>query len=249
MSAVDSEGVRIAYRREGSGDTVLFLHGGASTHEEWLHQMSALAPSYDVLAWDCPGGGGSGDPGADWDLGDYARCVLGLADALGVATAHVVGLSFGGGLALEVFHQRPGFVRSLVLVSAYAGWAGSLTPDEVAARVDAGPPDPRDLVGPGAPQSLLDEMHRLELQARPTVAVAARAFAAADLRPVLPTIDVPTLVLAGREDRRCPLHVAETLRAGIPGSRLVVVDGAGHCLNLEVPERLTDELRAHLADQ
>ena len=74
----------------------------------------------------------------------------------------------------------------------------------------------------------------------------ARAFAAADLRDVLPRVDVPTLLLYGDRDVRAPSDVAHELHAGIPGSRLVFIPGAGHACNIDAPERFNSELRAFL---
>jgi pimeloyl-ACP methyl ester carboxylesterase len=251
---VDVDGVQVSYVRRGTGSPVLLLHGGMSTHAEWRHQLADLSVDHDVVAWDAPGCGDSSDPDPSWDLGGFARCALGLCDRLGIGAAHVAGLSFGGGLALEVYRQRPWFVQSLALLSAYAGWRGSLTPAEADARKEAvqaaGPStreDMRAYLGPDASDELADELLELEAQARPSFGVAGRAFAEADLRPSLAAIAVPALVMAGAEDRRCPPSIAEELHRRISGSRLLVLDGVGHCLNLEAPERVSAELRAHFA--
>jgi pimeloyl-ACP methyl ester carboxylesterase len=71
----------------------------------------------------------------------------------------------------------------------------------------------------------------------------ARSFAEADLRGVLPTIAVPTLLVYGSDDVRAPLDIAEGLRASIPGSSLVVIDGVGHVPNVEAPEAFDAEVR------
>jgi len=72
------------------------------------------------------------------------------------------------------------------------------------------------------------------------------AMAEADLRTVLPTIAVPTLLLHGAEDARSPLTVAEEMRAAIPSSSLVVLPEVGHQSNVETPERFNDAVRAFL---
>jgi len=74
----------------------------------------------------------------------------------------------------------------------------------------------------------------------------ARSLAEADLRDVLRDIDVPTLVIHGSEDVRAPREVAEALHAAIPGSKLIVMQGAGHMCNLEMPARFDAEIRAFL---
>ena len=72
------------------------------------------------------------------------------------------------------------------------------------------------------------------------------AFAEADLRDVLPTIDVPTLLLHGEKDARASVPVAEALHAAIPGSELVVLPGVGHYVNLAVPDVFDAEIRRFL---
>ena len=68
-------------------------------------------------------------------LGDYADCLAGFIDALGLGQPHVLGLSFGGGLALELYHRHPEIPKTLVLAGAYAGWAGSLPAEVVEQRL------------------------------------------------------------------------------------------------------------------
>lgn len=72
------------------------------------------------------------------------------------------------------------------------------------------------------------------------------AFAEADLRDMLPTIEVPTLLLYGEADQRSPLNVAENLHSRIPASKLVVIPGVGHDCSLEAPEIFNAEVRSFL---
>ena len=72
------------------------------------------------------------------------------------------------------------------------------------------------------------------------------AFASADLRAVLPAISVPTLLIYGAEDVRAPRGIAEALHTAIRGSRLILVPGAGHDVNLEAPQEYDAAVRAFL---
>ena len=98
----------MAYEQAGSGPAVVLLHGfvgdAAAT---WRHQIDALAAYYRVIAWDCPGMGASDDPPESFDMGDFADCLAGFVGQPGVQHAHLVGLSFGGTLALELAVRRP----------------------------------------------------------------------------------------------------------------------------------------------
>src|SRR5688572_33209166 len=136
VGRLEVRGGRLAYRRAGAGAPLLLLHGGWSDGRFWQPQLESLSDEFDVIAWDAPGCGGSSDPVGAMTIDDYAGAVADLVHALGLDSVHLCGLSFGGGLALAVYRYHPRIVRSLVLVSAYAGWKGSLPPEEVAARLD-----------------------------------------------------------------------------------------------------------------
>ncbi len=241
------------------GPPLLLLHGGVSDGREWRPQMARLAAEYDVVAWDAPGCGGSEDPPPEFRLPDFAAAAAGLVRALGLVRPHLLGISFGAGLALEVYRRHPALPRALVLASAYAGWAGSLPPGEVAARLAsaleqaARPPVEwarewlAGLLPSDVPRADAAELLRITLDARPAgMRAMALAFAEADLRDVLPRIAVPTLLLHGERDDRAPLSVAHELHATIPGSTLVVMSGVGHASNVEAPERFAEEVRAFL---
>ena len=172
----------------------------------------------------------------------------------------MLGLSFGSTLALELYRQNRALPRTLILASAYARWAGSLPPEVVEQRVRQTIPDldrpPPQVVArynsPGlltesAPPDLLEENAAIMSDFRSAgMKTMVRAIAEADLRTVLPDINVPTLLLYGDKDVRSPLKVAETLHAQIPTSKLVVMPGVGHLCNFEAPDRFNSEVRGFL---
>ncbi|MBW3575706.1 MAG: alpha/beta fold hydrolase, partial [Actinobacteria bacterium] len=135
MGTVSVGGRTIAYRRAGEGPPLVLLHGAWSDSREWRLQLEGLSDEFTVIAWDAPGCGGSADPSDPFPLPDYADAVAGFVGALGVERPHLAGLSFGAGLAIAVYGRHPSLPRSLVLASAYAGWAGSLPADVIADRV------------------------------------------------------------------------------------------------------------------
>ena len=256
---VEVAGRAIAYRRAGAGPPVMLLHAGWSDGRQWLGQLERLADAFDVIAWDAPGCGGSADPQPGVDLGGYADALAGLAGALGLRRPHLCGLSWGGALALEVVRRHPGLPRSLVLAGAYAGWAGSLAPQEVRARLDrvldeaSRPPEEWAaayidgfFAGP-VPDDVRDAQLRMVLDVRPSGLVPMiRAIAAADLRPALPGVHVPVLVIHGGRDIRSPPDVNRRLHAAIPGARLVVLPDVGHVVNMEAPAAFEGALRGFL---
>jgi pimeloyl-ACP methyl ester carboxylesterase len=253
------DGSRVAYRRAGSGPPLLLLHGAVSDSRVWRVELDAFATDFAVIAWDAPGCGESDDAPPAWRMPDYARCLARLLDALDVAPAHVVGHSWGSTLALELCLLRPDRVRSLVLVGGYAGWAGSLPAEEVDRRLqfamqaaDALPASFDPSTMPGLFSDVMPADRAAELATvmsdirAPGTRTMAQALAACDLRERLPSIGVPTLVLAGEHDVRSPLPVAEALVAGIPNSRLAVLPGLGHECYLESSETFERRVRQFL---
>ena len=238
----------------------MLLHGAFADGRQWIPQLDGLSDRFTVVAWDAPGCGGSFDPPEDFGLEGYADCLAAFVEALGLDRPHLGGLSFGSGLALEVFRRHPGLPRSLVLASAYAGWAGSLGREEAEARraeflrnadrpiEEVVPEFSATLFTDSVPAELVKETIELMTMATRPAGMRAmgNAFADADLRDLLPLVDIPTLLIWGSADQRSPVAVGEAMHTGIEGSKLVVLDGPGHVVNLEAPERFNDEVRSFL---
>src|SRR2546428_13653415 len=135
MDQIEVEGLRIAYQRAGKGPPLVLLHGFVGDSREWRRQIDDLSDEFTVVAWDAPGSGCSSDPPEAFRLADYADCLAAFIDALGLERVHAAGVSFGGALALELYHRHPTLPMSLVLASAYAGWTGSLPAETVEHRL------------------------------------------------------------------------------------------------------------------
>jgi len=260
VNQVEVGGLSIAYERAGSGPPLVLLPGYVGdARGTWHHQIDELSDEFTVVAWDTPGSGLSSDPPDPFRLPDYADCLAGFIEALSLERPHVAGLSFGGGLALELYRRHPTLPRSLVLASAYAGWAGSLPPQIVEERLQQVlqladlPPDrfvaavlPTMFSRSVSAQTLQEFGANISNFHPDGLRSMARAFAEADVRDVLGRIDVPTLLLYGDADVRAPLDVAEKLHAAIPASELVVMAGVGHVSSVEAGARFSTEMRTFL---
>ncbi len=126
MLRAEVGGLSVAYERVGDGPTVVLLHGFTHDSRAWQPQLQSLPDQFTLIAWDAPGAGHSPDPPETFGIGDWADCLAGFFDAVGVHSAHIVGLSWGGLLAQEFYRRHAARVRSLVLADTYAGWKGSL---------------------------------------------------------------------------------------------------------------------------
>jgi pimeloyl-ACP methyl ester carboxylesterase len=129
------DGVDVAVEAVGVGPPLVLLHGILCDSRVWRRQLDDLRHEFTVVAWDAPGCGGSADPPETWRLPEYADCLSALIAALDLVDPIVVGMSWGATLAITCQHRHPGVAAALVLVGAYAGWAGSLPPQVCAQRL------------------------------------------------------------------------------------------------------------------
>ena len=222
----------------------------------WRRQLEALDGEFTLIAWDAPGAGRSSDPPENFGMAGYADCLAGFINELGLDRPAVVGLSFGGALAIELARRHPTVARRLVLVSAYAGWAGSLPADvteqrlrQALALADLSPDEFVDTLLPtmfsaGTSQDVIDAFAASMRAFHPTGFRAMARASAEDLRDALPYVGVPTLLVHGDLDVRAPLAVAEHLHAAITGSNLVVLRGAGHVCNVEAADDFNTAVEA-----
>lgn len=259
MDTVEISGLRISYQRAGQGPPLVLLHGAYEDSRVWRQQLEGLSGEFTVIAWDAPGCGRSDDPPPDFSGRELGDALAGFLREVAPRKPHVLGLSWGSGVALELYRGHPNMAASLLLVSAYAGWAGSLPPEEVErryAQILAELDQPPEQFIPVWLPTLFTE------RADPAVVAETSAIMAdfhpagmramlsasghADYRDVLPTISVPTLLLYGAEDVRSPLAVAQEMLRRIPGSQLVVIPGVGHLVAAETPEAFNTEVRRFL---
>lgn len=245
----------IAVEVRGAGETLLFLHGIGGNSRNWEAQLAHFAPRYKAAAWDARGYGETG--GAVERFGQFADDAAAVISALG-SPAHVVGLSMGGRIALDLAARYPKHVKSLTLANTSAGSAETAAPEKIAAflalrlkpLVEEGlaPADIAETIvsgiegpniSPQAREALLDSHRRLHKDGYIAAMRAVTGFTAiADFA----TIAVPTLVLTASEDRVAPPAHARAMAGRIPGARFVQIEGCGHISNIEAPEAFNTAL-------
>lgn len=240
MAEVVVGGVRIAYRRRGSGAPLVLFHGAYEDSRVWAEEVQRLSPHVDVIAWDAPGCGASDDVPRRWRDSDWADAASGFLTALGLTTPAVAGFSLGSVIALLLARDHPTAAGSLVLVGAYAGWGGSLDPGALAQRIAAAQftidhpaadwaDDFLDSVFAAdvAPERRAHARSLLE-DWRPATTAALLDVMVQDLRPALPSIRTPTVVVRGADDARSPRSASLEICDLLPHARLVEIAGAGH---------------------
>ncbi len=264
---LETNGGRIAYDVEGAGEAVVLIHAGVADRRMWDDQVAALRDAYRVIRYDTRGFGETETDAVPFsNRADLAA----LLDHLGERSAHLVGLSRAGSIALDFSIESSDRVRSLVVaaggVSGYdpvddPGDEASPDWDEIEAWEAAGawqkladwetaywadgPGQPEGRVGPAIRDRVHDWIlsnYRAEkVEGQPQVLDPPAAGRLSELK-------APLLVMLGTLDDPGTQASMRHLAAAVPGARLEVFEGAAHMLNLEQPERFSSLLREFFAE-
>jgi pimeloyl-ACP methyl ester carboxylesterase len=256
MPVARADGADLFYEVSGSGPRLLFVNGSGVTLEDSGLITAALASRFEVLAYDHRGLGRSSEVAGGYTLVDCAADAVSVMDAAGWATTPVVGISFGGMVALELAVSHPDRVERLALLCTSAGGGGGssfplhelegLDPEARNARrrtlldsrfdqawLDSHPVD-RQLVmlmearAPGPDHPRRAGIHE-QLQARRTH----------DSWDRLPFITCPTFIGCGRYDGIAPVRNSEAMASRIGGAEFHVYEG-GHAFLAQAPQSFDD---------
>ncbi len=244
------------YEIHGDGPPLVLINGLGLDIGSWAPQIGPLSRHFRVLAFDSRGAGHSDAPETSHSTAQMAADTVALLDHMHLDRVHILGFSLGGLIAQELALSHPDRVKSLVLAST----AARLPPRarhviDVWRRMALARVDPelflREQLAWVFGERLLDEESRVSEVVRlmlsnpfppspPGFAGQAAACLAHDTRSRLGRIDVPTLVLVGRDDVLLTVAASEQLAAGIPGARLAVLDGGSHAFAAEIPDRFNE---------
>lgn len=284
-SNVGPSGLEIAYERFGDPQAppVLLIQGIAAQMIHWHEEFCAMLAGrgLHIIRFDNRDNGRSthltdapvpdlpavqaGDLSTvSYTLSDLAADTVGLLDALGMDSAHLVGISLGGYIAQTVAIEHPARVRSLIPISSTTGdlSVGQPKPETLKALFGGPRAETRDEVieqrvdaarAVGSPVFAFDEA---DVRARAARAYdrghdplgvargAVASVAAGDRTERLRSIDVPTLVIHGDADPMCDVSGGKAIAAAVPGAELVIIEGMGHGLPRELWPELTERISA-----
>jgi aminoacrylate hydrolase len=248
MPRLDAAGCDINFEVHGDGEPVMLLTGLSGNGSGWGSQIESFSRDFLTIVPDHPGAGLSGNPSEGFSISNHAAAMAELIRHLGCGPAHLVGSSTGGAIALVMALDHPDVVRSVALTSA---WARS---DDHFRHQFAVRKDVLETMGKRAyaeTTALFLFSPRFFRDSYPVVAgwvtsvadgasdpanMSARIdmILAHDCLDRLGSIEVPTLVLVGRDDVCTPPQLSEELAEHIPGAVLTVMDG-GHLIYKEAP--------------
>lgn len=247
MPKLDIGEVSLSYEIEGSGLPVVFISGLTMSLNGWAEQAGFFSSRYEVLRYDCRGQGQSDKPDMKYAPEVHAEDLNALLEKLGIARAHIIGLSNGGMIAQHLVLDYPAKVGALVLVdtSSHIGPLLRLTLNAWSKAVEVGGNALRfDLTTPlifserYVAQNLPNIDMMKEYSEKVNTDLAVRNLISGSMehnvRKRLGEIQAPTLILHGAKDILIPPKYAHVLNEGIAGSRLIIFEDCAHVPPYEV---------------
>ena len=252
MPKVRVNNIQLYYEVHGQGEPLVLIMGLGANTRGWDMQVPAFSREFQVVAFDNRGSGRSDKPATSYSMRLFAEDTAGLMDALGIASAHVYGVSMGGFIAQELALSYPQRVRTLVLGATSCGGrqAAAASPEQLTLMASLNTLGPEEAAERGLPLLYSDEFIAQKRQE-----LIQRSLAHADLRSPpeafgrqvqaavrhkaydrLPQIRCPTLIISGSEDKIVPAENSRILADRIPGAELVVLPKAGHGYPVECAE-------------
>lgn len=257
MARLNVGDTALYYERVGQGEPLLLIHGLGSSGRDWEYQVPFFSQDYEVIVCDVRGHGQSDKPPGPYSVPLFARDLAGLIEGLGLAPAHVVGISMGGMIGLQLVVDRPELVRSLVVVNSVPDmvvrtWRQRF---EVWQRLIVAPllgmGKVAEVLGqrlfPKVEQGELRELFRerwVENDPR-AYREAMKAIVGWTVAEHLGSIACPVLVVSGDEDYTPPETKAAYV-AKIPRGELVVIEDSRHGTPVDQPEAFNQAVAAFL---
>jgi pimeloyl-ACP methyl ester carboxylesterase len=245
-------GIQFHYETHGQGEPLVLIRGLGSNLDHWYPQVPDYSRHFQTVIFDNRGIGRSGISDGEFTIADMARDTVGLMDALGIARAHVMGLSMGGMIAQEVALRYPERVQGLVLACTHCGRGHSIPASDDILKLFAEYIQTGSLVAAvkahrclfsertlkHAPE-ILERYARVSARFPASPAIMKRQYLAVqghDTWERLPGVQAPTLAITGADDALIRPENSRILAERIPGARLAIIEGGGHQFLIECAE-------------
>lgn len=237
---------------------ILILHGWGSSSKNWIRVKEILASQgYKVFVPDLPGFGENPAPNKPWGVSDYVEWVNTFAEKNNLSRFFLLGHSFGGGVAVRFINLFPEKILGLILVAPALRREKTIKYYIVLILAKIGnlifSIPVFSFLRPLARKILYfvvgtRDYYKLELQKIVTMKETFKKIVSEDLLSYLPKIKTPTLIIWGKKDNATPVEIAYLINKDIEGSKLEIIEGGRHALNLEVPEVLAKKILEFLKE-
>ncbi len=245
----------IYYETHGKGAPLLMLHGLGSCGADWMRQIPYFSRHYQVITPDFAGHGKSTAETSHLTVHDIADDMVELLGALNIDSCHVVGLSFGSFVGLELALRKPNLASSLTLVGSSARVGDMNRPlaalyrflvrvcslDTIGAIISR-------LCFPQKKQTLERTVCKSHIACmnKNDFKYLFSDLMNFDVTKELSSIQCPTLIVAGKKDLLLPLHHSQKLHSLIPNSQLAVLEKCGHTIPMDSPSLFNPLLQTFL---
>jgi 3-oxoadipate enol-lactonase len=258
MPRILVNGIQLYYEEGGSGSPLVFIHGLGSSTRDWENQVPDFSRSHRVVAFDLRGHGRSDKPQGPYSMSMFSADTAALIKVLRLGAAHVVGISLGGGIALQLALDAPELVRTIVVVNSGPAMVGPSADakKEIESRVQIvqqkgmramGEVLSAQLFPKGEQEPLRKTFVQRWAENDPRAYVEAlRAMADWNVTGRLGSIHCPALIVSADQDYS-PVAAKEAYVKLIPAAELVVITDAHHATPLDQPKKFNAALSAFLA--
>lgn len=258
MPTISCNGINLYYEVNGQGQPLLFIHGLGSSTRDWESQVPEFSQSHQVITFDLRGHGQSDKPSGPYSIPLMAADTAALLKALGIQSAHVVGISLGGGVAIQLALDAPELVKTLVVVNSgpAMGTSAADARKEIEGRVALVQQYGMRAMGEALGPRLFPKPEHASLRQTfverwaendPRAYVDA-LLALADWNVIdqIKSIRCPTLVIAADQDYT-PVALKEAYIKLMPDARLIVIPDSRHATPIERPQQFNETLKQFLA--
>jgi len=257
---IDADGCLLNVSVEGrdGGPTLMLSNPLGTTLGVWEPQMAALTRFFRVIRYDRRGHGKSGTPPGPYSIEDFGKDALAILDDLNIAHTHWCGLSIGGAVGQWLAANAPDRIDRLVLADTTCHVPD---PAPLQARIKTVTDKGLEAIADETmarwfteefrdrePQAVNRIRAMLTSNSIAGYAASCAALSGLDLREALSRIKARTLVIGGRYDTSSPLQMAATIRAGIAGASMTILDAA-HLSNIEAPYGFNEALTGFLTQR
>lgn len=233
MMFLNINGIKVNYKKQGSGKKVVLLHGWGGCADSFLPVFNYLSQKFEVYAIDFPGFGESDLPPEPWDITDYNNMLRKFFDLLQIDKAMIIGHSFGGRVAILFSANNPSYVEKIVLVDS----AGIIPKRTLKYHISVYKFKLMKklfvlLGSKGSKEQRLEKFYDKygsnDYKQAGSLRQTFVKVVNQNLRGYLPQIKAPTLIIWGEDDKDTPLYFGKIMEKEISDAGLVVFKGAGH---------------------